>query len=236
VSDDGRSSWEGPYHLAFVTLGLVDRGYDDVAAKAVRTMEMRLDTLRNPTEVANDLCLTQLWRVHEGDTTATRRVIARIRWLAGMIDPGPGWRVTRIDLCPLLLEAALEWRDVPPSRTPALDRVESLLRQGPQAEMPGNLARVMVARWREAQGRYAEALAVVRGMDPMAWQVAAPAVWLTEGRLAALAGDTAGAVRAYSSYLALRDRPDPGAMADEVTWVRARLADLGTQSDGRAVR
>lgn len=47
-----------------------------------------------------------------------------------------------------------------------------------------------------------------------------------EGRLAAMAGDAAGAIRAYRHYLTLRDQPDPGAMTDEVSRVRAHLAAL----------
>lgn len=234
--DRGESAWEGPHRQAFITLGIVGPGYDTVAAAAVRMMEARLERARNPGELANNLCLAQLWRVSRGDTSATRQVVASMRRLVSTIDPGPGWRVTRIDLCPLLLEAALEWRDPPPSRTPALDRVEALLLEGPQAEMPGNVARILVARWREVQGRYADALAVLRGLDPMAWSVAAPAVWLAEGRVAALAGDTAGAIHAWSQYLALRDQPDPGPMADEVESVRGRLAGLRVEGTGRRER
>jgi len=47
-----------------------------------------------------------------------------------------------------------------------------------------------------------------------------------EGRLAALAGDTAGAIRAYQHYLTLRDQPDPGPMGEEVSRVRTHLAAL----------
>jgi hypothetical protein len=46
-----------------------------------------------------------------------------------------------------------------------------------------------------------------------------------EGRLAALTGDRAGAVRSYSHYLALRNEPEPRLMA-EVQAVRRELALL----------
>jgi hypothetical protein len=36
-----------------------------------------------------------------------------------------------------------------------------------------------------------------------------PAFLREEGRLAALAGDTAGAIRAYDEYLVMRTHPDP---------------------------
>ena len=48
----------------------------------------------------------------------------------------------------------MEWREPPASTIPAVDRVEALLFAGPQAEVPGNLARLLVARWRELQGWY----------------------------------------------------------------------------------
>jgi hypothetical protein len=46
-----------------------------------------------------------------------------------------------------------------------------------------------------------------------------------EGRLAALAGDPAGAIRAYSHYLALRYNPEPS-LKPQVDQVRAELARL----------
>ncbi|HEX6315770.1 MAG TPA: hypothetical protein VFZ73_12960, partial [Gemmatimonadaceae bacterium] len=223
------AAWEGAHQQAFITLGIVGPGFDDAAAAAAEQLETRRGT-RSAGETANDLCLVQLWRVSRGDTTATRRAITRMRELVRSIDPGPGWRVTRLGLCPLLLESALEWRDPPPRQTPALDRVQALLLDGPQAEMPGNVARILVARWRERQGRYRDALALLRGVDPMAWSVVAPAVWINEGRLATLAGDTTGAIHAYSRYLSLRDQPDPGPLAGEVQLVRDRLAELRAEA------
>jgi hypothetical protein len=46
-----------------------------------------------------------------------------------------------------------------------------------------------------------------------------------EGRLAAITGDTAGAVRAYRHYLALRADPEPE-LRLEAAWVRRELARL----------
>ena len=62
-----------------------------------------------------------------------------------------------------------------------------------------------------------------------------PAYLWEEGRLAALTGDTAGAIRAYHDYLTLRDQPDPGPMEDEVRQVKAHLAELlGEKTIGAA--
>jgi hypothetical protein len=46
-----------------------------------------------------------------------------------------------------------------------------------------------------------------------------------EGRLAALVGDRAGAIKAYSHYLALRHNPEP-TVKPEVGRVRSELARL----------
>jgi hypothetical protein len=46
-----------------------------------------------------------------------------------------------------------------------------------------------------------------------------------EGRLAALTGDRAGAIRAYQDYLALRANPEP-AMRPQVERVRTELGQL----------
>jgi hypothetical protein len=46
-----------------------------------------------------------------------------------------------------------------------------------------------------------------------------------EGRLAAITGDRAGAIRAYQHYLALRTNPEPR-LRPQVEQVRADLAQL----------
>ena len=58
-----------------------------------------------------------------------------------------------------------------------------------------------------------------------------PASLRLEGRLAAELGDTAGAVRAYQHYLALRYDPDPQ-LQPEADEVRAELARLLGEPEG----
>jgi hypothetical protein len=217
---------------AFITLAIGGAGFEEQALATVRHLEDRLaDTARaaraNPSAIANDLCWIQLYRVSRADTIQTRDAIARMRTLVRDQGSAPAWRVGTLDLCPQLLEAALENAAGLTGHTPALDRVEALLRRGPPAEVPGNIARIMVARWRATQGKYPSALAVLRGRDPTAWHAAAPATWREEGRIAALAGDTASAKTAYRWYLSIRDQPDPGPIADEARLVRDELARLG---------
>jgi hypothetical protein len=89
-------------------------------------------------------------------------------------------------------------------------------------------ANLVVARVAEAQGDLHLALRAVRrragryNMLP-AWYLST--FLRQEGRLAALTGDTAGAVRAYRHFLALRPNPEPEMLAD-VELVRTELAKL----------
>jgi hypothetical protein len=53
-----------------------------------------------------------------------------------------------------------------------------------------------------------------------------PAYLSAEGRLAVISGDTAGAIDAYTHFLTIRDRPDPGPIEEEVRRVRDHLARL----------
>jgi hypothetical protein len=78
-----------------------------------------------------------------------------------------------------------------------------------------------------ARGDLATALSVVRRR---AYEQGVPPFWLAvsqreEGRLAALTGDTAGAVRAYRHYLALQWDPELSLVPQRDS-VRAELARL----------
>ena len=63
-----------------------------------------------------------------------------------------------------------------------------------------------------------------------------PASLREEGRLAALAGDTVGAIEVYGRYLNLRTHPDPGPMAEEVRRVKQHLAQLIAEHPGETRR
>jgi hypothetical protein len=85
---------------------------------------------------------------------------------------------------------------------------------------------LVVARLKEARGDLQGALAATRRRIYFYAEPLFLSTYLREeGRLAALTGDRAGAIRAYQHYLALRSDPDP-ALKPEVTQVRAELAGL----------
>ena len=111
-----------------------------------------------------------------------------------------------------------------------LNRLDSLMLTGPSRSGTGRFARffspnLVLARLRESVGDSRGALSAVRrrvfGLGP--WFLS---TYLhEEGRLAALAGDTTGAIRAYRHYLALRSDPEPP-LRPERDSVRAQVARL----------
>jgi eukaryotic-like serine/threonine-protein kinase len=211
------------HRMSIITLALADPGYRG-------PMDRYAQELTTPEKDAGpeQLCYAELWHVSRGDTTHTRRAVERIRRLVRKLDPGAYPRVGRRDICPSLLEAAVETMRRG-SAAPMLARLDSLMQQGTGIELPGELANLLLARRLEARGDLTGALAAVRrrsyGWAYPFWMLL-PAYLREEGRLAAVTGDTAGAIRAYHDYLTLRDRPDPGPMQEEVSRVKAHLAEL----------
>ena len=88
-------------------------------------------------------------------------------------------------------------------------------------------ANLVLARLWETQGNLPRARAATRRRAGMYtdWPPFLSSFLREEGRLAALAGDTAGAVRAYRHYLMFRYDPEPS-VQPEVERVRRDLATL----------
>jgi hypothetical protein len=97
----------------------------------------------------------------------------------------------------------------------------------------GNL---VAARLHEEAGDTAGALAAVRRrLIGIAFYPHYVRYRREEGRLAALQGDTASAIRAYRHYLALRSAPEPRLRAQADT-VRSELAALLRAAGGTEAR
>ena len=152
----------------------------------------------------------------------SRSALARIREPGVEEEVVPAWPPSQV--CAAVLEAVLA---VGQGRTDAggtLARADSLVRAGWWAM--GRMNLILAQLW-EAEGEVAQALAAVRRReydDPDGLNYLATCL-RTEGRLAALAGDRDGAVRAYTHYLALVNRPEPR-VQPVVMQVREELARL----------
>ena len=210
-----------------LALALTDPGYDTDADSAMSFLATVPDTLVHLR--ATTICFAELWRAFRGDTTRAQSTARQLREMFRRYQtPMLAARVGPLDVCPMLLEAAVEQSRPRHSAAPALTRLDSLMRLGTGRDLTGAIANLMIATWLEARGNYVGALAAVRRRnDGGVYHIlTTPAYLRTEGRLAALLGDTAGAVRAYTHYLTIRDQPDPGPMEDEVRSVRTHLAQL----------
>ena len=166
-----------------------------------------------------------------------------------MPDDGPS-AITTDTVCAVLLEAKLAAATHTPAAPDALERLDALLRSGPGGQRSGpsvaftmspayvrsmvgispcgfeDFANLEIARLREEQGDLRAALAAVRRRS-YAYHLTDyfTAHLRQEGRLAALTGDTTGAVAAYRQYLALLSDPEP-ALRPVVATIRAELAKL----------
>ena len=167
-------------------------------------------------------CALEQWRLAHGQLGSARRTIAQLR-SAPQANAG---LTMRHQGCAILLDALLAAAEQGPDAGSKLARLDSLMRTGPPyrgTNLPWNL---VIARLSEARGDRAAALAAIRRR---LYNVAEP-LYLSsylreEGRLAALAGDREGAIRAYRHYLALRSDPEP-ALRGQVEQVRGRLNAL----------
>jgi hypothetical protein len=179
---------------------------------------------RGAAEHRREICQAELWRLSRGELGHTRSAVAQLR---GAIPQGGSVHdsasaAAGAQVCAALLEAWWASATRQPGATQVVIRLDSLARTSPHRWDPAwNL---VVARLLEAQGDTSRALAAVRRRDfGLVPQVAA--FLREEGRLAALASDTVGAITAYRHYLGLRSDPEP-AVRPEVEQVRSELAAL----------
>jgi hypothetical protein len=116
-----------------------------------------------------------------------------------------------------------------------LRQLDSMLTD-PVEDMVPLVGNLVAARLHEERGELAAALAAVRRRWWGQWVDPGYVVYhREEGRLAALAGDTAGAIRAYRRYLTLRGDAEPP-LQPRVRQVRTALAALERASAGRGPR
>jgi hypothetical protein len=166
-------------------------------------------------------CYALLARAQWGDTVGVR---ARAEQLV------PEYRAAhRLPICPAKVQALVESHDSVRSDTPALDRFEALMRAGSGSEVVAVTGMLVVARLARERGQLERALQAAGdgccfGLS-LSRTAQAPLL-KEEGELAAILGDTARAIDAFTRYLNIRVDPDPGVVQAEVDSVRAALAAL----------
>jgi len=171
------------------------------------------------------ICWVERWRLAHGQRKTTRRAIARLRSGAppGLEPPGSTWVTDFGSLCADLLEASLATIERQPNAAALAHRLDTRLRQmSPGWNVPDNL---VAAQLLEANGDVPGALAAVRRRRFDLVPSFLATYLREEGRLAALAGDTSGAIVAYRHYLTLQAHPEP-VVAPRVAEARAALDRL----------
>jgi serine/threonine-protein kinase len=176
-------------------------------------------------------CGAGLWFAGRGEFARAAEQSSRLNGAsaAGARLAPAGWA----GLCSATIDAEVAAGTGRPDAAARLGHLDSLTRVDPAVTSwvlaPADL---VVARLREARGELADALAASRRRSYIAdlyehrILVALPAMLRTEGRLAALTGDTSGARRAYRHYLVLMASPEP-VFQSQVDSVRHALAALG---------
>ena len=150
------------------------------------------------------VCVVQQWRLAHGDFAGTPAALAKLR----IPDPtAPAWLITQNAACGAALEASLAASRARPEAELLLQRADSLAQAIPGWKWSFPRHRVMAHLW-EARRDWRRALMAIRRRPRGAVRYLA-ADLRKEAWLAECAGDTAGAVRAYRHYLALRLDPEP---------------------------
>jgi hypothetical protein len=202
-------------------------GDSSAAAPQFRDMAETADgpLARSPRGAAEhwrDICGVEQWRLAHGALGSDRSAIRRLRAAIprGVSVHDSARAVADAQACAALLEAWWASATRSPDAARLVNHIDSLSRKG-WAET-WNL---VTAHLLEAQGDLPRALAAARRRSFEMYPRFLPTFLREEGRLAALTGDTAGAITAYRHYLALRWDPEPS-IKPQVEQVRAELAAL----------
>jgi hypothetical protein len=193
------------------------------AAVAVRDIEDYLDGPRSsatgPHSLQSASCVLAHWRVARRDFSGALAALARLGRSAAtdsLDAPGP-------PVCIAAVRALAGARHAPGAARD-LARLDSLLRIDPvTSDLQLVVGNLIAARLHEARGDLPRAREAIR--RGKGWPNFLSTLLREEGRLAAQAGDTVGAIRAYRHYLALRSNPEPRLRPDAER-VRADLARL----------
>ena len=213
-----------------ITDALYWDGDSAVAAAGVRVRARRTRVLApdagDRRAQYDDICLVRQWSLAHGELGTVRADISRLRAaVVPGLPPADSASVTaHASLCADLLEAWQATTLRQPTGAALVARMDSLSRRNPQGWT--ETFNLVVARLLESQSNLPGALAAVRRrVYGLGMRYYLSTYLRQEGRLAALTGDRAGAIRAYQHYLALREDPEPPLRSDRDS-VRAEVARL----------
>ncbi len=166
------------------------------------------------------------WALQEGRLATARRAVSDMerypRSPEGRADPGSG----EVRVWPLIVRAQLAARERSPAATDLLRRLDSaLIDHGDDWEYGALYGNLIAARLHEARQQYKEALEALRRRDASFFWPVVVTYHREEGRIAAEAGDTTGAIRAFERYLRIRNDVEPR-LRPQVRQIQAELAAL----------
>jgi serine/threonine-protein kinase len=218
-----------------ITDALYWDGDSSRAAVAVRERERGSRVLASRAEDRqtqyDDMCLVQQWHLARGELRAVPKDIARLRAaiVPGLSSSDSAAVAASTSMCANLLEAWLATAARQTSAAGLVARLDSSVSHGADGWWSDGW-NLVLARLLEAQGKVRQALTTARRRE---YGLRTPRYLSTylreEGRLAALAGDTAGAITAYQHYLALRSDPEPPLRAERDS-IQEKLAKLAGSS------
>jgi hypothetical protein len=207
---DVLEEWSEETRLALRGLGALY--WQDTSDSARAALAWLRDFGRRPADVPaspdgrllDALCAAEQARLDLGDRTTAPRTLRRLTGNEG--SAWPPWLRLAAAQCAAFLAVRLE-PDSGPGRRTALERLDSLATRG----VPCWCLAVhdVTAREWARLGNPERALRAIRRRSPLSVRLLAPAK-RDEGFWALAVGDTAGALRAWRHYLALRSDPDPG--------------------------
>jgi hypothetical protein len=214
-----------------IVAGLYWDGDPGVARAAARELSRSTRAAAGTRDPQRAACALGQWWAAEGDWGAVDRTVATLRAmrLSGLPYIDSVLAAQAAPVCAAVLDAMRARALALPDARARAESADSLARTlvfgVAMAGRESNALNLLLARLWEAHGDPARALQAARRRgSAYVWVPTFMTTYLAEeGRLAVLVGDTAGAVRAYRHYLALRHDPEPG-VRPKVEAVRTALA------------
>jgi len=197
----------GPRPDLWVGAYLYWDGVRESAETALPALEAQIDQGTDPLTWeggAESLCLLEIWRIREGDSSSVATAIERLLAGADDADPAHGQNA----LCALTLRAIAAHQDDPSNADSSLAELVEVLDRGAAWRRNWmSLEAAWILEDRGDLGAAARVAGYVSGVDP--YSFAGSTVHREAARLALAAGDTARASHRFRWYITARPDADP---------------------------